>query len=58
MTDCTPHEAVPQEASGTRQFFRLVMPCVSHWFAEHNTPNPKVALPANVKVVCVEELEQ
>ena len=23
MTDCTPHEALPQEASGYRQFFRV-----------------------------------
>lgn len=51
MTDCTPHEALPALASGTRQFFRLVMPNVSHWYADHSTPNPKVPLPKHVTVI-------
>lgn len=51
MTDRTPHEALPQSASGHRQFFRMVTSRVSHWFADHNTPNPKVPLPDHVIVV-------
>jgi hypothetical protein len=51
MTDNTPHEALPQKESGFRQFFRVVTPSVSHWFADHSTANPKVPLPSTVKVV-------
>mmetsp|Transcript_10637 Transcript_10637/g.14360 ORF Transcript_10637/g.14360 Transcript_10637/m.14360 type:complete len:386 (+) Transcript_10637:81-1238(+) len=51
MTDCTPHQAIPQEESGIRQFFRVVTPNISHWFAAHSTPNPLVPLPENVIVV-------
>ena len=51
MTDCTPHEALPQKESGYRQFFRVVTPCVTHWYADHSTENPEVPLPLNVTVV-------
>lgn len=51
MTDRTPHEALPQKSSGHRQFFRLVMPCISHWYADHSTPNPNVHLPDDIKVI-------
>jgi hypothetical protein len=51
MTDQTPHEALPQKESGYRQFFRLVMPEISHWFARHSTPNPKVPIPDGIIVV-------
>mmetsp|Transcript_41448 Transcript_41448/g.125510 ORF Transcript_41448/g.125510 Transcript_41448/m.125510 type:complete len:472 (-) Transcript_41448:336-1751(-) len=51
MTDCTPHEALPQKETGHRQFFRLVTPNISHWFADHCTPNPKVPLPGHVVIV-------
>jgi hypothetical protein len=51
MTDCTPHETLPQQVSGYRQFFRLVMPSVTHWYADHSTPNPNVPLPDTVTVV-------
>jgi len=51
MTDCTPHQALLQEKSGVRQFFRVVTPSISHWFAAHSTPNPLVPLPENVIVV-------
>ena len=51
MTDCTPHEALPQERSGYRQFFRVVTPYVSHWYADHSTPNPNVPLPDHVQVI-------
>lgn len=51
MTDCTPHEALPQAASEYRQFFRVVTSQISHWFAQHSTPNPYVAIPENVVVV-------
>ena len=51
MTDCTPHEALPQAEAGTRQFFRLVMPYINHWYTKHSTPNPKVKLPNSITVV-------
>jgi hypothetical protein len=51
MTDCTPHEAIPQQESGHRQFFRVVTPYVSHWYADHSTPNPKVPFPDHVTVI-------
>jgi len=40
MTDRTPHESLPCEKTGTRQFFRLVSDEISAWFSQHNTPNP------------------
>eukprot|EP00546_Thalassionema_frauenfeldii_P012571 CAMPEP_0178907362 /NCGR_PEP_ID=MMETSP0786-20121207/7330_1 /TAXON_ID=186022 /ORGANISM="Thalassionema frauenfeldii, Strain CCMP 1798" /LENGTH=298 /DNA_ID=CAMNT_0020579155 /DNA_START=759 /DNA_END=1655 /DNA_ORIENTATION=+ len=51
MTDCTPHEALPQTKTGPRTFFRLVMPYVTHWYAAHSTPNPKVPIPDTITVV-------
>ena len=51
MTDCTPHEALPQPTTGPRQFFRLVMSDVSHWYAQHSTANPKVPIPDTVTVI-------
>jgi len=51
MTDMTPHEALPQDESGYRQFFRVVTPCVSHWYVDHSTENPMVPLPSNVTAV-------
>jgi hypothetical protein len=52
LTDRTPHEACRQPQTGPRQFFRLVMPAVSHWYADHSTPNPLVpSLPSHIKVI-------
>jgi hypothetical protein len=51
MTDRTPHEALVQPTTGIRQYFRVVTSNVSHWVAEHSTPNPLVALPEHVVVV-------
>lgn len=51
MTDRTPHEALPQEQDGYRQFIRLVTADISVWFAAHSTPNPKVPVPAHVKII-------
>ena len=51
MTDCTPHEALEQETDGHRQFFRVVTSRISHWFALHSTPNPRVSIPDNVTIV-------
>lgn len=39
LTDRTPHEALPCKDGVYRQFFRLVTPSVSSWFAQHSTPN-------------------
>jgi hypothetical protein len=51
LTDKTPHEALPQQEDGYRQFFRLVTSIISLWFQEHSTPNPKVPLPSHIRVV-------
>ena len=51
LTDRTPHEALPQEKSGYRQFFRLVTSNISVWFQQHSTPNPKVAVPDYVQII-------
>ncbi|KAG9398551.1 hypothetical protein AC1031_014333 [Aphanomyces cochlioides] len=40
ITDCTPHESLPLKTTQYRQFFRLVTSQVSHWYADHSTPNP------------------
>lgn len=51
MTDHTPHEGLPQEEDGYRQFFRLVTSNISVWFAAQSTPNPKVPVPSHVRVI-------
>mmetsp|Transcript_2022 Transcript_2022/g.4911 ORF Transcript_2022/g.4911 Transcript_2022/m.4911 type:complete len:403 (+) Transcript_2022:263-1471(+) len=51
LTDRTPHENMKQQQGGPRQFFRLVMPHVSHWYADHSTSNPRCPLPPHVTVV-------
>ena len=51
LTDCTPHEALPQEGPGYRQFFRLVTSKISLWYQGNSTANPKVAVPDYVQVV-------
>lgn len=51
MTDCTPHEALVLDEPVYRQFFRVVGPQISHWYARHSTPNPLVPLPEHVIVV-------
>ena len=51
ITDATPHETLPQEKPGYRQFFRVITSVISHWYADHSTPNPKVSLPDHIKVV-------
>jgi hypothetical protein len=50
---CAPliRRVIPQQESGHRQFFRVVAPYVSHWYADHSTPNPKVPLPDHVTVI-------
>ncbi len=51
FSDRTPHESLPLPAGTPRQFFRLVGPEVSLWFAEHSTQNPKCPLPAAIEVI-------
>ncbi|KAL3944642.1 MAG: hypothetical protein SGBAC_001302 [Bacillariaceae sp.] len=58
MTDCTPHEALPQTAPSYRQFFRVVAPYVSHWYEDHSTKNPKVNLPGWVNIVRGNKFEE
>jgi len=51
LTDKTPHEALPQEQDGYRQFFRVVTSSISLWFEDHSTPNPKCPLPDHVQIM-------
>mmetsp|Transcript_2436 Transcript_2436/g.3478 ORF Transcript_2436/g.3478 Transcript_2436/m.3478 type:complete len:89 (+) Transcript_2436:45-311(+) len=51
MTNHTPHEAIPQEEDGFRQFFWVVTFQISLWFAQHSTPNPNVPPSDSVTVV-------
>lgn len=51
FTDSTPHQAVPQQESGYRQFFRLVTGDVNVWYSFKSHANPKVPLPSNMVVV-------
>ena len=39
LTDATPHEALVQETSTYRQFFRLVTSEVDIWYRDHSTEN-------------------
>eukprot|EP00754_Rhynchopus_humris_P026054 Rhum_TRINITY_DN14987_c8_g1::Rhum_TRINITY_DN14987_c8_g1_i1::g.131700::m.131700 len=45
MTDRTPHETLPAQRSGWRQWVRVVTSGVGVWFADHSTPNPKGVVP-------------
>jgi hypothetical protein len=45
ITDRTPHEALPMQESGYRQFFRLVTENVDVWYEQHSTPNPLGVVP-------------
>ena len=40
LTDATPHEAVPMDATASRQFLRVVTSALTVWHAAHCTPNP------------------
>lgn len=40
LTDRTPHESLPAQEDGYRQFFRVVSHEIGVWFTRHNTPNP------------------
>ncbi len=52
MTDQTPHESLPVEVSGWRQWFRLVSPDIALWWEQHSTPNPTgLALPESVRSI-------
>ena len=51
LTDRTPHEALPQEEGGYRQFFRLVTSDITVWYAAHSTLNPRVPVPTHVKII-------
>ncbi len=51
ISDKTPHEALPMEESGYRQFFRLVGPDIFGWYSQHSTANPLCPLPEGVKII-------
>ena len=40
ITDRTPHESLPLQNGTYRQFIRVVTANVTHWLADHSTPNP------------------
>lgn len=40
LTDVTPHESLPIENGGHRQFFRLITSGVGCWYEQHSTRNP------------------
>ncbi|RHY40644.1 hypothetical protein DYB26_009973 [Aphanomyces astaci] len=50
MTDRTPHESLPLPVTTFRQYFRLVTSGVSHWYADHSTPNP-LSIQPTAKIV-------
>ena len=49
MTDRTPHEALPMEKDGWRQFFRLVSHKLGVWYDAHSTKNP-IGIKPNKKI--------
>lgn len=51
MSDRVPHEGLPQQQDGHRQFFRLVGPEVHGWYKQHSTSNPLCAIPASIPVI-------
>jgi hypothetical protein len=51
LTDSTPHESLPLKKESQRTFFRVVTSNVSVWYADHSTPNPKVKIPKEVKII-------
>eukprot|EP00041_Stephanoeca_diplocostata_P015495 m.296094 g.296094 ORF g.296094 m.296094 type:complete len:461 (+) comp20054_c0_seq15:33-1415(+) len=59
MTDATPHESLPLQAGGVRQYFRLVTSDVSVWYEQHSTPNSLgIKPPPNVLIVKGDKFEQ
>lgn len=40
MDDRTPHEALPSDHGGVRQFIRVISHDVGTWWSQHNTANP------------------
>ena len=58
INDTTPHEALPMKESTPRQFFRLVLGEVSHWFSKNSTPNPLgVVPPSKCTIVTTDKFE-
>ncbi|MFK8001335.1 MAG: hypothetical protein AB8H86_17200 [Polyangiales bacterium] len=52
MTDRTPHESLPVEVKGWRQWFRLVSPDIALWWAGDSTANPTgLKVPEDVRVM-------
>lgn len=52
MTDRCPHEALPQEEAGPRQWFRFVTSKVGVWYEDHSTVNELGVTPSpNCRIV-------
>eukprot|EP00929_Paragymnodinium_shiwhaense_P103581 TRINITY_DN6719_c0_g1_i4.p1 TRINITY_DN6719_c0_g1~~TRINITY_DN6719_c0_g1_i4.p1 ORF type:complete len:371 (+),score=50.72 TRINITY_DN6719_c0_g1_i4:105-1217(+) len=59
LTDATPHESLPLQADGHRQFFRLVTSSLSAWYPEHSTPNDLVDFkPEKTEIVYGSKFEE
>ena len=53
LTDRTPHEVLPAEETGYRQYFRLVTSNVSIWYQQHSTANPTGIVPDATKTTII-----
>mmetsp|Transcript_6900 Transcript_6900/g.13385 ORF Transcript_6900/g.13385 Transcript_6900/m.13385 type:complete len:470 (-) Transcript_6900:248-1657(-) len=51
MNDRVPHESMPLEGGGARQYVRVVLGAISVWFEEHSTKNPLCGVGEGVRVV-------
>ena len=55
MTDRTPHESLPMQKDGWRQFFRLVSSKLGVWYEAHSSKNPIGITPDNKFTKIVKE---
>eukprot|EP01060_Flectonema_neradi_P000418 TRINITY_DN1026_c0_g1_i16.p1 TRINITY_DN1026_c0_g1~~TRINITY_DN1026_c0_g1_i16.p1 ORF type:complete len:371 (+),score=74.89 TRINITY_DN1026_c0_g1_i16:60-1115(+) len=51
ITDRTPHESLPLAEDTYRQYFRVVSPSISVWFADHSTANPLGIVPPSDVII-------
>lgn len=58
ITDRTPHESLPVQEDGFRQFFRIVTSNVSFWYSKHSTPSPfGIKPPKETKIIDIDKFE-
>ena len=51
INDRTPHESLPIQGGGERQYVRIVQSGISVWFSDHNTANPLCDVGKGVMIV-------